>query len=321
MSKSPDGKYDWIIFTAIGIVLVFTWYYSGIVIDKIIVSSNPIILTNEMARGVFGDKFGAITSLFSALAFLGIIFTVLLQRRDLNQQRYTIAKQSFESSLFSLLEHHKNNIEQLELNGYYKRQTFKYFIELILQNSEQFPVFNVLNRINRDDIITIRDSNSIPELVAAKLENAEISTLQECISTRRETIGKYLDENFELHWKYIQFAYLTAHKRSGNALSHYFCNLYVIYKYIDDAPALTFDQKKEYGRIVRAQLSDDELLAIFYNSLTKPDNINYLIEFGYPKMTNLIFKYDILQNLNKNRVFHPIHWKLLDSCKPKDDNK
>ena len=38
-------------------------------------------------RGSFGDSFGAINSLFSGLAFAGIIYTILLQRKELSLQR------------------------------------------------------------------------------------------------------------------------------------------------------------------------------------------------------------------------------------------
>ena len=37
--------------------------------------------------GVFGDSFGLLTSLFSGLAFAGIIITILLQREELKHQR------------------------------------------------------------------------------------------------------------------------------------------------------------------------------------------------------------------------------------------
>jgi len=38
-------------------------------------------------RGQFGDLFGAINSLFSALAFAGVLYTVLMQRQELAMQR------------------------------------------------------------------------------------------------------------------------------------------------------------------------------------------------------------------------------------------
>lgn len=40
-----------------------------------------------IVRGTFGDMFGATNALFSGLAFAGIIFTILLQRKELALQR------------------------------------------------------------------------------------------------------------------------------------------------------------------------------------------------------------------------------------------
>ena len=38
-------------------------------------------------RGTLGDMFGAINALFSGLAFAGVIYTILLQRKELELQR------------------------------------------------------------------------------------------------------------------------------------------------------------------------------------------------------------------------------------------
>lgn len=47
----------------------------------------PLFYCNLADRGIFGDSFGAINSLFSGLAFAGIIYTILLQRKELKLQR------------------------------------------------------------------------------------------------------------------------------------------------------------------------------------------------------------------------------------------
>lgn len=39
------------------------------------------------SRGQYGDSFGAINSLFSGLAFAGIIYTIILQQKELKLQR------------------------------------------------------------------------------------------------------------------------------------------------------------------------------------------------------------------------------------------
>ncbi len=47
----------------------------------------PLVEGKTDARGQWGDSFGAINALFSALAFAGLIITVLLQREELKAQR------------------------------------------------------------------------------------------------------------------------------------------------------------------------------------------------------------------------------------------
>lgn len=48
-------------------------------------------LDNWADRGTFGDLFGAINSLFSGLAFAGLIYNIVLQKQDLELQRNEIA--------------------------------------------------------------------------------------------------------------------------------------------------------------------------------------------------------------------------------------
>jgi uncharacterized membrane protein len=47
----------------------------------------PFFYSELTKRGSFGDSFGVINSLFSGLAFAGIIYTILLQRKELKLQR------------------------------------------------------------------------------------------------------------------------------------------------------------------------------------------------------------------------------------------
>ncbi len=42
--------------------------------------------------GAFGDSFGALNSLFSGLALLGVLYTVILQKRELSLQREELRK-------------------------------------------------------------------------------------------------------------------------------------------------------------------------------------------------------------------------------------
>lgn len=50
-------------------------------------------------RGITGDMFGAINALFSGLAFAGLIYTIAVQREELQEQRKSIEMQTDELSL------------------------------------------------------------------------------------------------------------------------------------------------------------------------------------------------------------------------------
>lgn len=68
-------------------------------------------------RGTFGDSFGAINSLFSGLAFAGIIYTIILQKNELQLQRQELAytRRELERSASAQEESEKTLKEQSRL--------------------------------------------------------------------------------------------------------------------------------------------------------------------------------------------------------------
>jgi len=90
---------------------------------------NGLLLYGDDERGSFGDMFGAANALFAGLAFAGLIYTLLLQRKELGLQRkeleltrqelkgqraqmeiqnQTMHKQAFESTFFQLIRLHND---------------------------------------------------------------------------------------------------------------------------------------------------------------------------------------------------------------------
>jgi hypothetical protein len=97
------------------------------------------LFVNKEQRGVFGDMFGAVNALFSGLAFAGIIYTILLQREELEAQRHeleltrgeleltrgeferqndTLSRQRFETTFFGMLNFHFTILGAMELKGH-----------------------------------------------------------------------------------------------------------------------------------------------------------------------------------------------------------
>ncbi|EMK6832330.1 hypothetical protein V9J59_000934 [Vibrio cholerae] len=87
----------------------------------------PINEISINKAGVFGDSFGILTSLFSALAFAGMIITILLQKEELGLQRQELADtrkeiaaqkeilrtQSFNDNFYRLLDYYKDNLSKV----------------------------------------------------------------------------------------------------------------------------------------------------------------------------------------------------------------
>lgn len=76
-NSDPDKKDSGFIWTAViaAIIIVAAWFIT------------LFVLKDKPYRGTFGDMFGSINALFSGFAFLGIILTILLQRKELALQR------------------------------------------------------------------------------------------------------------------------------------------------------------------------------------------------------------------------------------------
>lgn len=60
---------------------------------------SPSDLKDLSQIGLYGDSFGAINSLFTGLAFAALIFTILLQQREIKLQRYDLRSQIGEMEL------------------------------------------------------------------------------------------------------------------------------------------------------------------------------------------------------------------------------
>lgn len=75
----------------------------------------PISEFSVAKAGTFGDSFGFTTSLFSGLAFAGIVFTILLQRQELTESREIFRIQRFEGSFYRLLGLYRKNLEDIRI--------------------------------------------------------------------------------------------------------------------------------------------------------------------------------------------------------------
>lgn len=241
--------------------------------------------TEEVKLSETGDFIGGtVASLWSLsglffiyVAFLGQQKQMLIQRQELRFSRYevkanrmelegqkkqmveqsqTFKLQRFENTFFNLLDLHHQIVNNIESQ----------FDEVHKKNGK------VVN--NQRIVLRGRDvfKNDYPRLL--------------------EHIGKNIKNEEELNKKYLHCWY-EFQKNFG----HYFRNLYRIIKLVDETSfpnSEDFMVRYKYTSMIRAQLSDHELLWLFYNSLS--DNGK--------KFKPLIIKYTLLKNTPRDQIGH-----------------
>lgn len=89
------------------------WWFIGVVVSLVFILAltfffPPILLSLTgisfpESAGEFGDMYGVLNTLFTGLAFMGLIITILLQRKDLALQREDLKRQSDEFATQSRL--------------------------------------------------------------------------------------------------------------------------------------------------------------------------------------------------------------------------
>ncbi|UTW61680.1 putative phage abortive infection protein [bacterium SCSIO 12741] len=256
------------------LLITLTWVLTPFIIEYTVIS-----------RGTFGDLFGSINALYSGLALAGIILTILLQRLELKNQQEelqltrkelkltrqvfedqskTLRMQRFENTFFQMLSVHQEIVKDLD------------------ENKLEINLFNHADRkhvaINGRDVFKHHY-----KLLVGNLKSNE-------------------------RFNEIYLEYYTVVKGD---FGHYFRTLYRIIKFIDetefvskqdlnitaDPPTHTeskklwvanFKIRYHYTSMVRALLSDYELLWLFYNGLS---------ENGREKFKPLMDRYSLLKNM------------------------
>lgn len=292
----------------------FGWWW----VDAYVHGAAVATETAAQARGLFGDKFGAVNALFSGLAFAGIIFTILLQRRDLAQTRLAFEEQtratdhqSFESTFFKLLSLHNEITANLTDLGNEGRQAFNSFNERVKISDDDFPVFKALSKLKQEQICVIKDNRTIDKKDYPDLTDADIGNIETSLRAGTSGCELHLSPQLDMHKRKIVAAYTKAAVIHIDNYSHYFRNLYHILLFIDQSIQITEIERFRYAKFVRSQLSELELVALFYNSIARIDIPGREgMELGYPKMGRLLTKYRMLENMSPLSAIHPTHHQI-----------
>ena len=236
---------------------------------------------DENERGTFGDQFGAVNALFSGLAFAGLIYTIILQRRDLAIQRRDLQLQR----------------KELELTrGELQNQTEQYTIQnktLAVQRFENtfFQMLNlhhgIVNGLSFQYICQKYSSNGLSfETMKTMAHGREVFDVAYNYPT---SSGWGFNKNMS---ELIKEKGIAGYNDSDIPVlfDHYFRNLYRIIKFTEDSKLIDDLEKNEYIDILRAQLSPYELVWLYYNGLSA----------GKDRMKSYIQTYSLLNNIRRD---------------------
>lgn len=294
------------------------WIVGVLLLSIIIVSSTRLLLKDWQTSGTFGDTFGAVNAIFSGLAFLGIIYTILLQRSELVLQR-------------NELELTRNELEGQKKEFEKQNETLSLQHETLIHQQFENTFFNLLSMFNelRNNMEYRQNHTStikgIPYFIMSKsfLKNAYDSIHRDIEQNKHHT--DRLQKKYNIYDVNTlsdidvmpRAAYVYMSNQEHINLENYFRSLYSILNYIwlkeleelavnstvnrnDKLAKKLIDENihrkyKQYTQFIQAQMSSSELVLLFYNALF------------FPKMKRFLYHYDLIENLSTEDLLDPVH--------------
>ena len=221
-----------------------------------------------------------LNTLFSGLAFWGVIWAILLQKRELIFQRHELELTRQEV---------RGQKEQLEAQNLTMQQ----------QRFEN-TFFSLLDLFNG-----IVNSIEITRVYRRGDEPCVMAKGRECFTTFTTELSEHYADMRKAHRTLdslvlCQKAYEAFSHSRQSLVGHYFRTFCNIVKFIDTSD---ISDKKTYMNILRAQLSSSELTLLFYNCLS---------DYGSEKLKPLVEKYELMENMAPSTLIIPEHRQLLN---------
>lgn len=232
---------------------------------------NEQSITLEKA-GAWGDSFAVLNTLFSGAAFIGLLITVIHQKKSNNDQASQF-KTQIESQTKQINEQSKQfESQNLSL---LKNKFDVTFFEFLKFKTE---LRSALEYNPYDQSTAIRNHKYLGTYSFDRAVEDVTFYIEELIDNNLE----YSVDELNILMKEIFY------KKNDIIFSIYFRTLYRYFKLIYDAEYLTNQEKVDYGNIIRAQLSGTEVLIIGMNGLNSNsgDLHKYITEYRLLKYAN-----------------------------------
>lgn len=229
---------------------------------------------------IVGDSAGAVNGLFSALAFAGVIYAILLQKHELRLQRKEL--EMTRDELKGQKEEFQTQNETLKRQRF--ENTFFNMLQLHLQIVDGLTVTIVTDENNPNfDGTQFRPSHIRQE---TRIMGREV--FQYCYNKLPISVSSVM--NLDGMKEYINCVGIEGYESCfiTSKFDHYFRQLYHIMKFVAKSELIKDKDRPEYAAIVRSTLSQYGLVWLFYNGLSC---------YGNEKFKPLIEDFSLLKNL------------------------
>lgn len=242
------------------------------------------------ARGLFGDSTGAINTLFSSLAFAGVILTIYWQIQESSKNKEEDHRKQFEDVFFRMA----GNFEQI-IAG----------LRIEVKDGDLFDFNSLWNSLGSNNPVRVASINDGPITTPSMTVVQSAQSVVTAPQPQRERIVKEGREVFQFLYEQQKkegISMTQAIEESGidgyegfmqGELDHYYRYFYRILRYIDDSKLIDSEQKYSYATILRAHLSIYELLLLYYNGLS---------DAGCDRLKPLMERYSMLDNMREEKL-------------------
>ena len=239
-------------------------------------------LPNVMGKtGTREDIFAPVGTFFSGLSAIATAYLIWLQLKTMREHDQEVETNRVISHFFMLLELHRNILktlkypsDNLKMEYFYGHNAIEYYLKTIQCVMTIFCPDFTYKKASLDEI----------SIDIAK----DINELQSSESPENEY--KFKIENV------TSTAFSIIHDHTEHCLEQYFHNIYIMLKLLDENRSSL--NIKDYLRTLRAELTQDEFLLIYYHAYNHGD-----YNSGEKKFKILI---------EKTCFFHSLHKPFLD---------
>jgi hypothetical protein len=191
----------------------------------------------------FGDSFGVLTSFFAGLTFFGLIITIHLQKQEIKEMKNNVKQEEFEKKFFYFLNVHNDLVSKFrQINS--------------LDNNERYYMYG----------------GEAISFFLDKFKEGGFYSPNENLSTEVNMEEAYKDRNID-----PETLKRNIFIKLGRNNLKFIDNIYIILSLIDNEN-LSQEKQLFYINSILAQISDEELILIFYYTHALREDMKILIE-------------------------------------------